>query len=247
MINEIDKIKQKESFFKERINQLLIEGKGLYDITSDCKDIDDPMIDIPTDTIMKCKKWELSCFNLLRNYFGETHHFFKEFKDAINKTVIFYHPLHEKRTTVIPYSKFNIATALACLSYINEETNMGLILNAKSVYEASLFSNLLDQAFGLIEMNYLPAAAIYARLIIENKIKDTCILNKIDVPEKSKIADLLVRLREKQIIDLPTERVIQSKYDIGTYAAHGKEEFKKYGKKEILDLLEYTRDKILTL
>ena len=58
---------------------------------------------------------------------------------------------------------------------------------------------------------------------------------------------MLVKLRKKEVFDLPTERMIQSKYDIGTYAVHGKEEFQNYTKEDIIDLLKTTRDKILTI
>ncbi|MBW2966367.1 hypothetical protein KY342_04655, partial [Candidatus Woesearchaeota archaeon] len=133
------------------------------------------------------------------------------------------------------------------LLYIKNEFQLGLISDAKHLYEADLFSNLLDQAFELVEKGYLVGSAVYCRLIIENFVNDLCRIKNIELDEKDKIPQKLVKLRKKDVFDLPTERLIQGKYDIGSYAVHGKEEFKKYTKEYILDLLQTTRDKILTI
>ena len=55
------------------------------------------------------------------------------------------------------------------------------------------------------------------------------------------------KLRKKGVFDLPVERLIQGKYDVGSYAVHGKEEFNKYSKEEMIDLLQTVREKILTI
>jgi len=123
-----------------------------------------------------------------------------------------------------------------------------LISDAKHLYESDLFSNLLEQAFELAQKDYLVAAAVYCRLIIENFINDLCRIKGIEIEEKDKsISIKLTKLREKNIFDLPTERLIQARYDVGTYAVHGLDEFKKYTKEDIIDVLESTRNKILTI
>lgn len=122
---------------------------------------------------------------------------------------------------------------------------MNLVPDAQHLYESTIFSNLIEQAFELLKNNYKTAAAIYGRLVIENTIKDLCRLNKIE--GKEKVSDMLVELRKLNIIDLPQERTIQAKYDIGSLAAHGKKEFERYTDRDIEELLEFIRDKIITM
>ena len=147
----------------------------------------------------------------------------------------------------ISYPREEIAKAYAVLMYIKREFELGLVADAQHLYEADLFSNLLEQAFELAEKNYLVGAAVYCRLIVENFINDLCRVKQIQIEENDRLPQKLVKLRKIGVIDLPLERVIQATYDVGTYAVHGEIEFNKYNKEQILDILKNTRDKILII
>ena len=112
-------------------------------------------------------------------------------------------------------------------------------------FEVIVVSNLLEQAFELLKNDYRHAAAIYGRIVIENAMRGLCDLNNIK--QKDKVSNMLIDLRKTGIIDLPLERTIQAKYDIGSMAAHGKPDFSKYSNKDIEEMLEFIRDKILII
>lgn len=228
--------------FLERLNSLIEEGRELANTSLPVRNYEPLELDIPH--YVKCHSWWLGCLNLIRNFFGSEHHFFTNFKNAAGG---WQHVVSNNIKQPIPYPKEDMAKAYAVLFYIKKEFELGLVADARHLYEANLFSNLLDQAFELVEKNYLVGAAVYCRLIIENFINDLCRIKKIELEDKENVSSKLVKLRKKEVFDLPTERMIQGKYDIGTYAVHGKEEFKKYTKEDILDLLQTTRDKILTI
>jgi hypothetical protein len=122
-----------------------------------------------------------------------------------------------------------------------------LVADAKHLYEADLFSDLLDQAFELTEKGYLVGAAVYGRLIVENFINDLCRIKEVKLEDNDKLPQKLTKLRKKEVIDLPLERTIQAAYDVGTYAVHGEAEFNKYTKEQIFDRLNNIRDNILTI
>lgn len=228
--------------FLERLDSLIKEGRELANKSLPVRDYDPLGYDIPH--YVKCHAWWLSCLNLIQSFFGADHHFYTNFENANGewKKVI-----SKDVKQPVRYPKEDMASAYAVLSYIKNEFELGLVADAKHLYEADLFSNLLDQAFELAEKGYLVGSAVYCRLIIENFINDLCRVKKVELDEKDKLPQKLTKLRKKEVFDLPMERLIQGKYDVGTYAVHGKDEFNKYSKEDIIDLLQTIRDKILTI
>ena len=233
-----------KSKFLERLDKLISKGRKLVNYSKRAADIDPLYQD--TDFYVECHTWSLSCMNLLRTQFGENHVFYTNFRNAIERK--WKKIISKDIEQQIDYCRENLAKAYAVLIYVKREFELGLVADAKHLYEAELFSNILEQGFELAEKGYLVAAAVYCRLIIENFINDLCRVKGVELEENDKLPQKLTKLRKKDVIDLPTERSIQAAYDIGTYAVHGKDEFKKYNTKEkIIDLLENTRDKILTI
>jgi len=228
--------------FLERLNSLIEKGRDLANNSTSVRDYDPLKYDIPH--YAKCHVWWLSCLNLIRSFFGADHHFYTTFAKASGK---WEKVLPSGIKQGIGYPREDMGRAYAVLQYIKEEFELGLVADAKHLYEADLFSNLLDQAFELAEKGYLVGSAVYSRLIIENFINDLCRVKKVELDEKDKLPQKLTKLRKKGVFDLPVERLIQGKYDVGTYAVHGKEEFNKYSKEDIIDLLQTIRDKILTI
>lgn len=228
--------------FLDRLNSLGEEGRILANKSLPVNDYDP--LDIDIIHYAKCHSWWLSCLNLLRSFFGVEHYFYTNFKRA--KTGWQKHVSNDVIQPV-EYPQEDMVKAYAVLRYIKNEFELGLVTDAKHLYEADLFSDVLEQAFELAEKNYLVGAAVYCRLIIENFIDDMCRIKGVELEDKEKISSKLVKLRKKEVFDLPTERMIQSRYDIGSFAVHGNEEFKKYTKEDIIDLLQITRDKILTI
>ncbi len=235
----------KREFIRKRLGDLIIETKKLLNEIPPFRRIDGANQDVICITLFN--KWKLSCSNFLRSSFGENHYFLEEFKDAIS---------HSWQETIdlrghklgrsLLYSREQVAEGYATLLFIKEQIDLDLVSDAQHLYEAGLFSNLIEQAFELLKNDYKNAAAIYGRIVIENTIKDLCRMNKIEIQNK-KMPVLLTELRKMNVIDLPKEREIQAKYDIGSLAAHGKDEFNKYNKRNIEKLLEFIRDEIITI
>jgi len=229
--------------FIERLDQLIKEGKELV-IKSPTVAQYQPL-NQNLNIYTRCHTWMLSCLNLMRSQFGQEHHFYNNFQIACGSdwTLCF----DENVQQPIEYPRETVARAYAVLIYVKKEVKLGLVADAKHLYEANLFSNLLEQAFELADKDYLVGSAVYGRLIIENYINDLCRIKKIELEDRDKLPQKLSKLRKKEVINLPLERTIQAAYDIGTYAVHGKNEFEKYSKGDIMDYLSNIRDKILTI
>ncbi|MCK4405985.1 MAG: DUF4145 domain-containing protein [Hadesarchaea archaeon] len=233
-----------DKFIKTRLDSLIEEGNNLL--------MEIPPVDIieplhqKQDNIVKFDKWKLSCLNFLLNVFGPNHYFLEKFKESTKHGWKVSIPIseHQKIEQPIYYSREQVSKCYAVLLFIKEQVDLGLVSDAQHLYDAELFSNLIEQAFELLRNDYKHAAAIYGRLVMENAIRDLCRLNKI---QKEKLSEMLIELRRIGIIDLPKERIVQANYDIGSLAAHGKEEFNRYTNNDIEEMLVFIRDKIITL
>ena len=233
---------EKEKFL-QRLNQLIEEGRVLTNESPTVKKY--KPLEKDYNWYAKCHKWDLSCKNILRAQFGIEHHFYKNFSLFCKNTWEL--NLGNGVKQPIEYPKETLAKAYAVLIYVKEEFELGLVADAKHLYEADLFSNLLEQAYELAENGYTVASAVHGRLIIENFINDLCRIKEVELEEKNKLPQKLVKLRKKGVINLPLERTIQAHYDIGTFAVHGLEDFNKYNGEKIIDFLDTIRDNILTI
>jgi len=235
----------KKEFIKKRLEDLIKETEGLLKTIPSLIEIDATKQD--KEHIIFFDKWKLSCLNFLRASFGSNHYFYKNFKSCIDEAAWAEFATIGKHKVNRPYyySREQIAKGYATLLFIKEQIELNLVPDAKHFYEAALFSNLIEQGFELLKNGYRHAAAIYGRLVIENTIRDLCRLNNIK--DKEKLSGMLVELRKLDVIDLPIARVIQSKYDIGSLAVHGKKKFNKYSDRDIEEMLEFIRDKIITI
>ena len=227
-----------------RLDKLIDEGKELLRVMPPVRMIN-PLAQ-RSELIIRYSKWRISCLNFIRNSFGEKHYFFQQFEKAIKGGWNLTHVVDGKEISQpIVYSLEDVSEAFAVLTSIKENIELGLISDVKHLYESNLFSNLVEQGLELLKNGYRVAAAIYSRISIENAIRGLCDLNNIQ--QSNKVSDMLVELRKIQIIDVPLERTIQAKYDIGTMAAHGRQGFDKYSDKDIQEILEFVRDKILII
>lgn len=89
------------------------------------------------------------------------------------------------------------------------------------------------------------AAGTYGRVVLETTIKEFA--KEHDIDSKLKFNEIIINLRMKGFIQKPFENSLRANYEIGSWAAHGNEEFNKLTKTEIKEFLVFIRDKVLTL
>lgn len=89
------------------------------------------------------------------------------------------------------------------------------------------------------------ATGTYGRVVLETTIKEFA--KEHDIDSKLKFDQIIINLRIKGLIQKPFENSLRANYEIGSWAAHGNEEFNKLNKNEIKEFLVFIRDKVLTL
>lgn len=232
---------EKEKLLND-LKELIKEGESLIKKAPSIIEIEHLTINLILH--MDYKKWRLSALNLLRINFGKSHSFYKS---LVNTKCRWTKNLGSKDPHYYSYTEDSIAEECAVLIYIKEQIEKNRIENIELEYGINLLSNFLEQAQILCENKYFEAAAIYGRLVIENHINELINKHEIKIDAK-KIPPKLEKLRQENIIDLPTERMIQSLYDIGNFAAHNDERFLPYkNRSKLTDFLTMIKTKILAI
>ena len=88
------------------------------------------------------------------------------------------------------------------------------------------------------------ASAIYGRIVLETTIREFAEKNGIS---PVKFDQLIIKLRQDGVIHQPFETSLRANYKIGSWAAHGNQEFENVSDKEIKEFLSFIRDRVLTL
>lgn len=176
--------------------------------------------------------WEGAALNLLKVKFGKNSDYFTKFKRC---------------TSQEGYSNsysVKIRKSLGVLDCIRNALGKGLTEDLFYKKEIIIFSDLLEQAFEFLEKRFKFAAGIYGRIVLETTIKEFA--KKNDIFE-NRFDQIIIKLRQNNIIQKPLENSLRSNYEIGSWAAHGNIEFQKLSDKEIKEFLVFIRDKVLIL
>jgi len=178
------------------------------------------------------EKWEGSTLNLLKVRFGNNSDYFTKFKQCTLGEG-FYSNSYEC-----------IQRSLGVLDYIRDALRKGLVEDLFYKKEIIIFSDLLEQAFEFLDKGFKLAAGIYGRIILETTIKEFAKKNNVF---ENKFDQIIIKLRQNNIIQKPFENSLRANYEIGSWAAHGNIEFQELSNKEIKEFLVFIRNKVLIL
>lgn len=191
-------------------------------------------------TNQKRKYFQTTAKNLIRIRFGTDSPFYKEFLDTYN------HKSSQGRySTENRYHLSLIGLQTGVLASIHHALKNGLTDDLFYQREILVFSDLLEQSFEFLDNGLNLAAGIYGRVVLETTIKEFATEKGID--SDLKFDQLIIKLRQENIINSPFEISLRANYKIGSLAAHGNEEFPKLTENAIKEFLVFIRDKVLTL
>lgn len=181
-------------------------------------------------------KFQKIAENILRVRFGESSIYYSDFMKTYLRN-----PLFKEDHNVLIEIQIGILESI-CYAIENK-------LTEDLFYQRELlvFSNMLDQAFEFLEYNLNHAAGIYGRIVLETTIKEFAISKGLESESNIKFDRLIIELRKNNFIQKPFENSLRANYEIGSWAAHGNEEFSKLTKNEIKEFLIFIRDRVLTL
>lgn len=169
------------------------------------------------------KKWESNC-NVLINLLGDLASPWKEMFNG------------EKSHTLL-----TTKSMIGGLKSINDSIDKGYLLKIEDLIFAEAFSNLIDQADYLFEQDFILAAGVISRAVLEEKLRNLCTNQEIELSkQRPTLSDFNNELYKSKFYDKIEFKNIDFLSSIGNNAAHNqpikKEEISKMinGVKEIL-------------
>ncbi|WMW26323.1 hypothetical protein RE474_06320 [Methanolobus sediminis] len=185
---------------------------------------------------------DIVCFNsaaknILLIRFGEDSHFYTDYDQIKVK-------IGEFESEYSYYRRY-VRRKIGLLEAVLDALKSGLTDDQFYQRELLVFSDMLTQAFEFHDKGLLLAAGIYGRVVLETTIKEFAKKNNVEFTQK--FDQIIIALRQENLINHPFEISLRANYKIGSLAAHGNEEFNDLNDKEILEFLSFIRDKVLTL
>lgn len=168
------------------------------------------------------QKWQTKAKNLLILCCGENSIQYREFVNVENKKSLDYPSIFERQNSIL------IAT--------KEDLEDDFLTSIKSLIQAEIFDNELEQSKELLKSNYYVASAVIAGVVLENGLRELCNRENLEIGKLDKMNSDLAK---KGIYNKLQQKRITSLADIRNSAAHGKNnEFTKSDVERMIEEIE---------
>jgi hypothetical protein len=176
-------------------------------------------------------EWRVKVKNLIANACGKESEHYNDFVESER--------LKNFDTNYRVFSRLKAIFHAAKEDYLG-----GYLETVKSLVQAELFDDELEQAKELLDKNYYVAAAVIAGVVLETRIRELCKENNITIGKLDKLSKMNDDLAKNGIYNSLMQKQITALAGLRNSAAHGKtEEFTveqvKNMIKEIETLLAY--------
>ena len=165
--------------------------------------------------------WKVKCRNLLSNACGIESEHYKQFVETEKPT-----PYRESWEE----SQQLKAVMLAA----QEDYDGGHLDTVRSLVEAELFSDELDQARALLSSSYSTPAAVVAGVVLESKLRGMCVSIGLPVGKLDKMNADLAKAGQYTLL---VQKRITAIADIRNNAAHGSPD--KFTSQDVNDMINY--------
>jgi hypothetical protein len=110
----------------------------------------------------KSHEWGLLCLNLISRTFGKDSVYFQQFELNL-KDIVF---------------TDNVKTVIGILKAAKDDYENGYLFDTRTLIEAEVFDDFLQQAEELFKKGYYQPAAVIAGSVLEDGLRKLCIKNK---------------------------------------------------------------------
>jgi len=174
--------------------------------------------------VQLANQWFTSTLNFIQRIFGESSVHYQ----SINK--------HFKSPPKWP----DVNQAYGVLLAAKDDYEKEALFNVKKLIQADLFDEFLEQAEHLFKTGYYQASAVIAGSVLEDGLRNLCIENKIELPDKPKLDWMNSQLAKNGVFNKLTQKKITVFADLRNNAAHGK--WKEFESTDVVDMLRGIRD-----
>lgn len=172
-------------------------------------------------------QWGISSLHLLKKIFGEDSDHYKRFNELFS----------EFSNSRKNYSKVN--NAFGILNAAKDDFENDFLSKTRTLIEAEVFDEFLEQAEELFKKDYYQPAAIIAGCVLEDGLRKLCDRNSIALSAKATIDPMNVELAKAGIYTKLVQKKITALADLRNKAAHG--EWSEFTDKDVEDMIRNVR------
>jgi len=170
------------------------------------------------------QQWSTSTGQLLRSLYGQDSEYYQQFQEG------FQHPGYQS----------DMVRGMAVLKAAWNDHSKGYLVEVKSLIEAEIFDDFLDQAQHLLELGYYQAAAVLAGGILEDSLRKLCARKGVPVSTKPKLDQMNADLAKNGAYNILAQKRITWLADLRNKAAHG--EWTEFSSADVDTMLRQVRD-----
>ncbi len=142
--------------------------------------------------------------------------------------------------SVAPVNSYQFFDAmLGVLKSAKDDYENGYLFDTRTLIEAEVFDEFLEQAEELFKKGYYQPAAVIAGCVLEDGLRKLCDRNSITLPAKATIDPMNVELAKAGIHTKLVQRKIIHLADLRNKAAHGK--WTEFTEKDVEDMIRDVR------
>lgn len=171
-------------------------------------------------------QWGVSCLQVIKTISGQESDYYIKFDKLF---LLFF------STTNYPAVK----TALGIIKAIKFDYENGYLFKSRTLIEAEVFDEFLEQAEELFKKGYYQAAAVITGCVLEDGLRKLCNRNSIILPAKATIEPMNVELAKAGVYAKLVQKKITPLAELRNRAAHG--EWNKFNEKDVEDMIRDVR------
>lgn len=152
-------------------------------------------------------QWLSSTENLIERVFGSNSVHLKKIENTVGThTYLTYDPS---------------VRVLGILKSAKDDYEYSMMLELKTVIEAEIFDDFLEQAEHLLDNGYFQPAAVIAGCVLEDALRKLCVRSEIEMADRPKLDKMNADLSKSGAYNKLTQKQITAWADLRNKAAHG--------------------------
>lgn len=116
----------------------------------------------------------------------------------------------------------SVGVALGIMKAAKDDYEHNYLFDIRSLIQAEVFDDFLEQAMHLLERGYHGPAAVIAGCVLEDGLRRLCVQNSVPVPSRTTIEPMNVALVKSDVYGVVLKGQISALATIRNTAAHGK-------------------------
>lgn len=151
--------------------------------------------------------WLSSSENLIERVFGSNCVHLKKIENTVGSH------------TYLTYSPS--VRVLGILKSAKDDYEYSMLIDLKTIIEAEIFDEFLEQAEHLLNSGYFQPAAVIAGCVLEDTLRKMCIRSEIEIAERPKLDKMNADLSKCGVYNKLNQKQITAWADLRNKAAHG--------------------------